>query len=1212
MDRVAAVRKVLGRTNRMATPRRSSSSTNLSYGVSDPFSMVELPHPERNLTVSRVVIMVTVAVLVGALTVSTWYFTHSYPKSAVTSLSESLRLEILVNTSELLDVIFKMNTYSSTALLNLMEKKFFGTDFGAGSIEQIRLVTWSIFQAVPTITSLGVTAMNGVTAAYVRQELGHPGHLFLYSNMTTEKPTYYKEVVDADTGDSIAPPTVEDLMPLHTYQWFVDAMKVPLNNRSWLIERKTPNGHPFIQCSIPVQSHNTKELALIHSGHSAQAINKFLASLDLKGGRIFISDQLGRLLFSSDATVCAPQNKTQCEVAPLQTDSVLNDCRHFLENEVGLQYLIENRTSFADVNIRGKRYSIDSWPYEFQTLKLAVVIMIPRHSFWGPMDYYTRITWITLPLLSLGVVFIGCSLIYLLVEQVQAEEKLRAEILRQSEAKRRAEASRDAKTNFLSSMSHELRTPMACIIGLLDMLLSEKLLDEIANSVRQIHRCATSLVAILNSALDIAKVESGKLVLEKAEFDLEAELTALIDVFSVQCDNKDLFICFQLADDVPKNVVGDSARVMQVFTNLIGNSIKFTSNGRISVRARLATIDPSGNSSRLRRRSFSSFSTDIIYNDYLPTSDEVVILFEVDDTGPGIEPALRERIFENFVQGDASTTRTHGGTGLGLGIVKSLVHIMGGNIRILEKTGPGSVFQFTICFERSSKPERPPYVLPSSLEGAEIILGIPNADCRAVAAHWVKTWGLVAHEVDTWEEIIIKMRALNGIPVDTKTASKGFVQRHHSDSTYPLSIGLDKFPKSPKSSTRKRSSRYDFWKSWQSIGGKGLSGQARQILIIDISLLPTIVEHGRLEEYLQQSGFLTGNSAVYRDALGLEKLHLNDRHLTDMQRNLLVVWVTASNTPEPVKAALRSVRNSIAVRRPLHETRLKELLHQIATEVGDCLVTMDSERPRILSSNALAYAKQQEWDDPYRCDTEVSLPSVPMPIAARSLPIPTFNQGTSSLSSSPFSLISNTRSPLPVASPPKPVGIRRRPRLQPKKDEVPAIAAGSKPFEKLEILVAEDTPLLRRLAVVMLRKLGAITHEASNGQEVVDAVMNRIHNKQPPFNCILMDCQMPLMDGYEACKAVRDLAQEAHQRTPIVALTANAMASDEHKCLHAGMDAFLTKPINQDYMIQVILQTVVPQVSQRASSNSKVLDVQSTEVVKNGYPPKVDLRVSVK
>lgn len=170
----------------------------------------------------------------------------------------------------------------------------------------------------------------------------------------------------------------------------------------------------------------------------------------MAGGRIFLSDQNGKLLFSSDATNCAERNKSECEVAPLH--SVLSEAKSFLMKEVGLANLVKVRTSFGDVTIRGKRYSIDSWPYEFQTVKLAVVVMIPRHSFWGPMDYYTRVTWISLPLLSLGVVFIGCSLIYLLVEQVQAEEKLRAEILRQSEAKRRAEASRDAKTNFLSSM----------------------------------------------------------------------------------------------------------------------------------------------------------------------------------------------------------------------------------------------------------------------------------------------------------------------------------------------------------------------------------------------------------------------------------------------------------------------------------------------------------------------------------------------------------------------------------------------------------------------------------------------------------------------------------------------------------------------------------------------------------------------------------------
>uniref|UniRef100_A0A7I4A211 Uncharacterized protein n=1 Tax=Physcomitrium patens TaxID=3218 RepID=A0A7I4A211_PHYPA len=1029
--------KMLGETKKMATSTPRNSNSN--YGVSDHFSMEELPHPARNLTASRVVIMVTVAVLVGALTVSTWYFTHSYPKTAVTNLSESLRLEILVNTSELLNGIFKMNTYSSKALFHLMEKNFFGSDFGIQSLEKIRLATWSIFKAMPTITSLGVTALNGLTAVYARKESEYDGNLLIFSNSTnSENPMYYKEFVDENTGDPISEASREtELLPLHTYRWFTDAMKVPLTNLSWYIERHTINGHAFVLCSIPVQSHTTKEFAIIHSGHSSIAINNFLASLDLKGGRIFISDQLGTTLFSSDATACVPQNKTQCEQAPVQVDSILNEAKDFLDKEVGLKSLVENRTSFAD-----------------------------------------------------------------------AEEKLRAEIQRQSEAKRRAEASRDAKTNFLSSMSHELRTPMACIIGLLDMLLSEKLLDDIANSVRQIHRCATSLVAILNSALDIAKVESGKLVLEMAEFDLEAELTALIDVFSVQCDNKGLFICLQLADDVPKNVVGDSARVMQVFTNLIGNSIKFTSCGRISVRARLATPEDGVNptSSRLQRRGFSSFSLETMFTD-LRTSDEVIILFEVDDTGPGIEPTLRERVFENFVQGAASTTRTHGGTGLGLGIVKSLVQIMGGDIRIVEKEGQGSVFQFTICFQRSLKMEKIPFILPSSLEAAEVILGIPNADCRAVAAHWVKTWGLVAHEVQTWKEVLIHMRALNGISVDTDVRTSNLTHRHHVDRVQPLIMDKD----------------------------------------------------------------------------GI-----------------------ASNTPEPVKTALRSVRNSIAVRRPLHATRLKELLHQIASEMGDSLPTMDAERPKILSSNALAYAKQQEWDDPYRCDTEVSLPGVPKPEGTMSLPNISFDQATRKHPT--LSLLTSGTQSQDASVSPRPKCTHRRTRTLNRKPEVP-VGAVSKPFENLEILVAEDTPLLRRLAVVMLQKLGAITYEAGNGQEVVDAVQDRIDNSKSPFNCILMDCQMPVMDGYEACKAVRSIEQEQQQKTPIIALTANAMASDEHKCLHAGMDAFLTKPMNQDYMIEVILQTVASQITQNAPFNSKMLDVHSAKVSKEVFPHEPDLRV---
>jgi CheY-like chemotaxis protein len=108
----------------------------------------------------------------------------------------------------------------------------------------------------------------------------------------------------------------------------------------------------------------------------------------------------------------------------------------------------------------------------------------------------------------------------------------------------------------------------------------------------------------------------------------------------------------------------------------------------------------------------------------------------------------------------------------------------------------------------------------------------------------------------------------------------------------------------------------------------------------------------------------------------------------------------------------------------------------------------------------------------------------------------------------------------------------------------------------------------------MLRRLGAATYEAANGQEALEAVMSRVQGGERSFHCILMDCQMPVMDGYEACKALRDIENKGMQRTCIIALTANAMASDEQKCLHAGMDAFLTKPINQEYMVQIILRTV--------------------------------------
>ncbi|XP_024358846.1 histidine kinase 1 isoform X2 [Physcomitrium patens] len=1125
-----------------------------------------------------------------------------YPKSAVASLSQSLRLEILENTSELLDEIFSMNTYGSMAIANLMEKSFLGDDFSKDNFDRIRDASWAVFKALPVVTSLGVTAVNGLTAVYNRgfkDEIeGFKGNFCLYANDTSDAPVYYKEYVSEATGKPLGPPLVLKFPnTLQDTPWFQKAMSYPINNLTWTIGRSLTSGQAFVQCGISKQARATKEVALVHSSLSAIAINSFISSLELKGGSVFIADEHGTLLFSSEPTVCVLSNRSECENTPLDRNSVLNDGKSFLQNRVGLANLVMSETHVSDVILKGKRYSVDSWPYTFKTVKLSVVVMIPRHSFWGPMDYYTRITWISLPLLSIGVVFIGCSLIYLLVEQVQAEEKLRAEILRQSEAKHRAEASRDAKTNFLSSMSHELRTPMACIIGLLDMLLMENLTVEHEGSIRQIHRCATSLVSLLNSALDIAKVESGKLVLEKAEFNLEAELTALIDVFSVQCDNKNLFISLDVADDVPKRVIGDSARVMQVFTNLVGNSLKFTSKGRIMVRVRIANpeADVSG---KLHQRSFSPFSLER-FNEASNAPDLVVLVFEVDDTGPGIEPALREKIFENFVQGNASTTRTHGGTGLGLGIVRSLVQLMGGSIRIVEKSGPGVVFQFSICFQRATSCDCTPFSLPPPYQGTEIIVGIPDPDCRAVACEWITKLGLSVHQVESWEQILLYMRALNGI-----SSGEGGRTGLFEDFLSNSSADDHQQPTSAPSRPSSWSQRFDFWRSWKDGDERPITGQVRQLMILDTSLLPRDVKAEHLEEYLQESGFLTTSPSRYLDGLGVAStFDINDRHRRELQGDFSVVWVCASNVHEPIKAALRAVRSSFIVKRPLHTARLKEIFYLVSRE-GDVMPSMEIQRPQELhASSIINYAKQQEWNDPYACDAEVPLAQEPSPrpipsavvlgrnvrhrpTATKSAPLEEISYSEmESISSDSFSQDST-----PTCKPMK-RSVAALAQLNGRKN---GNASAPKPLEMLEILVAEDTPLLRKLAVAMLKRLGAVTFEASNGQEVLEAVMARMLNGQAPFQCILMDCQMPVMDGYESCKAVREFEKKYPCRTAIVALTANAMASDERKCLNAGMDAFLTKPIDQEYMVQIILRTV-------GYSNSAVNSPHANSVSENTY-----------
>jgi signal transduction histidine kinase/CheY-like chemotaxis protein len=705
-----------------------------------------------------------------------------------------------------------------------------------------------------------------------------------------------------------------------------------------------------------------------------------------------------------------------------------------------------------------------------------------------------------------------------LEEHAQHLERQKVELLRaQNDLKANALALEQAsqyKSEFLANMSHELRTPLNSSLILAKLLQDNKhgnLTDEQVRYAATIHSSNSDLLSLINDILDLSKVEAGQMDVQFAPVAIDGILQSLKQSFSPIAQSRGVMLSTQRAADVPAYFVTDNQRLQQVLRNLLSNAFKFTEQGQVSIEVH--------------------------------TAGEESLRFDVRDTGIGIARDKQDLIFQAFQQADGTTSRKYGGSGLGLSISREFSRLLGGSVSVSSEPGRGSVFSVTLPLEtregtvtakldvigHMSEPEPvdassvpvAPEVLKFTPKPVSSLLPAPQpiADDRTKRTRPDRVILAVEDDINFAHILQDLAHELEFDFVHATTATQGVeLARELQPNGIVLDVGL------PDQS-----------------GLTVLEWLKHDPLTRHIPIhIVSATDHADIALHLGAIGYTLKPSA--RETLAGAIRKLEARSAQGMRRVLVVEDDPALR--QSIHALLKSETVEI-----VEAGTIAEAMDEMARGTFDCVV-MD-----------LALPDGSGYELIERVSTEGEHASPPVIVYTGRVLSPDEEQRLRRYSKS--IIIKGAKSPerlvdevtlflhsVESALPPEQQRMLRAAR---QRDDV---------FEGRTILLAEDD--VRNIFALshVIEPLGAKLEIARNGREALDALA-----RNPDIDLVLMDIMMPEMDGLTAMGEIRKLSE--HARLPIIALTAKAMASDRQKCLEAGADDYISKPIDVDKLVSL-------------------------------------------